>query len=272
MPEHRESRVTSPFTCLGFPDLMDADTQQRLLADALRGEHLRVHGGEYVRWAPDAGVELWLQLAGRDVLGFNPHFAGKARMRVGLTQLVQRAGETPLDGAFHAWANPPGDDPRAGDFPFIFDAPDAARFASLALPVTTTVQIAAFAHDLAAFVDDAAFQASQPADVRFASESFFPVGLFPAEGETEPGDAAVAVLAGHVLEARRLRNPWSDGEFLWAHVRTLGGEVDVVADPTTVTGDVAVGAIVQGRFWLSGRIAAEPPADSAPFWKRWLAG
>jgi hypothetical protein len=37
-------------------------------------------------------------------------------------------------------------------------------------------------------------------------------------------------------------------------VRTLGGEVDMFADPDLLTGYLTKGGIVSGSFWLSGRL------------------
>src|SRR5688572_20347277 len=89
------------------------------------GEAFDTSVGTYVRWAPGKGVELWLQLDRDDnIVGINPHFAGSSLMRAGLTQRLTRSDGAPLDGAFYAWANPEGEEPTLGDYPFVFDAPD----------------------------------------------------------------------------------------------------------------------------------------------------
>jgi hypothetical protein len=54
-------------------------------------------------------------------------------------------------------------------------------------------------------------------------------------------------------------NTASGGEFVWARVRTLGGEVEVAADPAIVRGEVVAGGIVTGSFWMTGRIGSAPP-------------
>jgi hypothetical protein len=267
---------------------MDEDYQEQLVAAALRGEQFRVRDGTYVRWSPGEGIEVWLQVRSREVIGVAPHFAGSTSMRVGVTGRIHRPDESPLDGAFHGWADPPPDDPESGDYPFVFDAPDAGRFTQIALPAIVTVQIAAFAHELTAFPDEDAYLASQEGEVRFAAESFIPAGLFrpgatgePASESTgEPGtgsggaegsDAAVpgalAMFSGHVLETRRLENPYSGGELTWARVRTLGGEVDVVADPEGVEGMLVPGGVAHGTFWLSGRLSSDVADPTGEFWR-----
>jgi hypothetical protein len=52
-------------------------------------------------------------------------------------------------------------------------------------------------------------------------------------------------------------NETTGDAFWWARVRTLGGEIEVVADPVLLTGPVTPGAVVQGSFWLSGRLPDE---------------
>ena len=260
--------MPSHFSSLGFPLEMDSAYQERLLDAALSGEQLRVRDGAYVRWSPGAGVELWLQVQAREVVGLAPHFAGEASMRVALTERVSRLEESPLAGAFRAWANPPAQTPEEGDFPFVFDLPDAGRFTGLALPRVTSVQIAAFAQELRCFETETAFHASQEkAELKYAAESFIPSGLFVKEGEAP---AAYAMFTGRVTGAERRVNPFSGGAFWCVRVRTLGGEVDIVADPAAVEGELIVAGIAQGSFWLSGRLPGALADPERAFWHRWL--
>ncbi len=247
---------------------MDSAYQQQLVEAALTGEQLRVRDGTYVRWAPGAGVELWLQVQDRDVVGIAPHFRGEAAMEVALTHRIDRSDESSLAGAFHAWANPSPESFEDGDFPFIFDLPDAARFAGLVLPRATLVQIAAFAHELQSWPDEAAFSSAQgDAQIKYATESFIPSGLFVNEGDSP---AAYATFTGRVVRVESRANPFSGASFWWLRVRTLGGEVDVVADPSAVLGDLTPGGVVQGTFWLSGRLPSGLVDPSRPFWRRWM--
>jgi hypothetical protein len=63
------------------------------------------HGAYYV-YADASGAEMYLQgNAGDELVGFNPHYAGKSRRTVCLTVAVER-DSSELDGGFHAWANP----------------------------------------------------------------------------------------------------------------------------------------------------------------------
>jgi hypothetical protein len=117
----------------------------------------------------------------------------------------------------------------------------------------TEVQLAAFAHELTVFPDsDAYADASEGRELPHAAESFIPSGLFVTGEEPEP--AAEAFFTGTVLAARGRMNETTGDPFWWARVRTLGGEIEVVANPVLLSGPVSAGAVVQGSFWLSGRL------------------
>lgn len=247
----------SHFASLGFADATGMPDLDRLVPAMLTGERTVVDDGTYVRWSPGNAAELWLQLDPLgEIIGVNPHFAGEGRMKVGLVELVRRPTESALDGAFHAWCEPEREqEPESGQYPFVFDAPDARVHVSLALPRIATVQLAAFAHELTAYESEAAFQA---ADTKYAAQSFVPAGLF-TDGQQARGPTAHAFFAGRVLRVERLTNAFTTFEFMWALVETFGGVIDVVAEPSMVRGALRRGGIVQGTFWLSGRITSADP-------------
>lgn len=66
-----------------------------------------------------------------------------------------------------------------------------------------------------------------------------------------------------MLGTSLLINPATGASFHWAKVRTLGGEVDVVADPEVLNGSLVVGGVVNGSFWLSGRLFKPPQPKRA---------
>lgn len=73
-------------------------------------------GGRYLHWSSPGGAELWLQVDNENnLLGMNPHFSGKSRVRVGLTNRLVRPDEAELDGAFHGWADPASDERESGE-------------------------------------------------------------------------------------------------------------------------------------------------------------
>jgi hypothetical protein len=247
--------MPSHLTDIGFDYNSDEEFRELIDQAYELGELLRVEQGVYFRWSPGEGVEIWGQLDNEDnFIGFNPHFDGESLISVGLTARLERVETSVLDGAFHGWAGPSGDDAESGYYPFVFDAPDFRLCDSVKLPSIVEAQIAAFAHELSAFENDEAYYASQSERPGFASESFIPSGLFTADTEAREAPRAHAILAGHVLNTALRINPVTKSEFLWAKVQTLGGVFDVVADPLMIDGAVVKGGTVRGSFWLSGRL------------------
>lgn len=243
--------MPSHLSDIGFHVESDQDFEELALQACREGQTFPNSTGTYVRWAPGAGVELWAQLDQDDeVIGLNPHFQGESSMKVGLTERVSRPNDSPLDGAFYAWANPQTDDPQSGEYPFVFDVPNY-QLCNPRLPTIVQVQLAAFAHSLETFESEAAYEQSQ-SEVKFASQSFIPAGLFTPDGEMTEPPQAHAIFTGHVLETSLITNPVTDAIFCWARVQTLGGEVDVVADPETLEGTIVKGGVLSGSFWLSG--------------------
>jgi len=241
---------------IGFNVETEQDFQQ--LADQAYdlGEAFQTVDGTYIKWAPGKGIELWLQLAGDDdAVGFNPHFSGTSLTRVCLNKRIVRSEGHSLDGGFHAWANAEGETPETGDCPFVFDVPNY-QLNTAELPAFVTIQLAAFAHELQSFDNDEAYDQSQPHEIKFASESFIPSGLFFPGGETIEPPLAEAVFSGHVLETSLVTNPVTGVEFCWAKTRTVVGEIDVVADPALLNGILIKGGVLTGSFWLSGKLVA----------------
>ncbi len=89
--------------------------------------------------------------------------------------------------------------------------------------------------------------------MKFASQSFIPSGLFKSPDDDSP-PRAEAFFTGHVLEAERRTNALTEMDFIWCLVETLGGVFDVVIDPQLLPEVPRVGGVIQGSFWLSGRI------------------
>ena len=80
------------------------------------------------------------------------------------------------------------------------------------------------------------------------------IRLLNLTGDDAP-PRAEAVFSGHVLESGRRTNRLTGADFIWCLVETLGGVYDVVIDPELLPDVPRVGGVLQGSFWLSGRIA-----------------
>lgn len=254
MPSHLSS--------IGFPVAQREEFASLVVRAVQQGEPFETALGTYVRWSPGGGAELWAQLSRQgEVVGLNPHFASEWKMSARIESAVGRSNESPLDGGFYAWSGRGEDDPDSTTFPFVFDTPDFAAHQMLALPTQAEVQIAAFAHTLSAYGSEEEYYAAQTeqhGSPTFAVESFIPSGLFKPGGEPTLPPEAEAIFSGRVLRANLLANPATGALFYALAVRTLGGIVNVVADPAVPEGNPVPGGIVTGSFWLSGLILRTP--------------
>jgi hypothetical protein len=61
-------------------------------------------------------------------------------------------------------------------------------------------------------------------------------------------------MTGAVKVAALRRNTFTNREFQWARVATLGGEYEVVVDPADLPKALAPGNVIQGTFWMVGRL------------------
>ncbi|HEU0013325.1 MAG TPA: hypothetical protein VFQ45_06550 [Longimicrobium sp.] len=255
---------------------------------AVQGQAVPAPGGRYGRLAAGAGAELWVQVDERGAIsGLQPHLAGESRFVLRLDTRVPSTEESPLDGAFQAWAGEAEGNDASG-FPLVFHAPDFRTLDGLSLPARLPVQLAAIAYGLTAFPDEEAYYAAQETEPKFAAESFIPSGMFnfADDAGTLATPEPRALFSGTVLDTEWRTNPLTGLPFCRMRVRTLGGEVDVAADPETVDGEIVVGGIVRGEFWMTGRINpdAPPPAPAAaqpapaskagrrPWWRRLFGG
>lgn len=255
--------MPSHLSCIGFP----INDQDELLALANRITSLatlvEMDGGCYLQWSSECGAELWLQIDAKgDLIGLTPFFSGGSRVRTRIDARVARPDNTPHEGAFHGWAAPVDNAPESGEYPFVFDVVDYGRYASLAMPTTVNVTLAAFAHEISVYPTLDAYNKAQASKLKFASRSFIPSGLFSPEGESIDPPESMAIFTGHVVATEIKKNSLTAAKYYWALVDTLGGLFDVVIDPEICIKPPIVGGIVSGAFWLCGRLAVESASTS----------
>ncbi|WP_172254325.1 hypothetical protein [Saccharibacillus deserti] len=246
-------------TTLGFH--MQEEEDFLKLADYAykNGTPIRTPQGSYVRLQAGGGAELWLQLDREQVaIGMHPHFTGAGLMQVGIEGELRREEANELDGTFYAWAGAEAGRPGEGLYAFLFDLPDRDVYGSLTTPMIRSVQLSAFAHELTVFSNEADYYSYQlersSGGLVLQTETFVATGLNDQGGE--PG--STAAFSGRVLRAGWIKNEMSETYFHWALVRTLGGDIDVVADERLVGGrEIREGDILTGSFWLSGRLVEE---------------
>ncbi len=236
---------------LGFSVTTAQDFRHYVYQASEFGQRLEAKHGAYTQWVIGNGIELWVQTnLHRRIIGMNPHFNGKTRMRVTITERIPRSPHSILDGAFSAWANPLVNTSESSRYPFVFDLPDYDLYEELCLPTTIYIQLTAFAYELRGFETEEVYKTktSQRAGKKGPVESFL------SSGRAKKPAQAEAMFSGRVLNVRMITNPVTSQKFYYAQVSVLGNELDVVADPQVVQGKVVKGGIVRGAFWLSGRL------------------
>lgn len=244
---------------IGFPTPDEQAVNEMIMHVLEVAKPIQCKHGFYLKYSDASGAEIYLQgNFDQELVGFNPHFAGKSRRTVGITQRIER-DSSELDGGFHVWANPSDSETEAsGEYPFVFDAPDFRIIEIENFPSLKDIQLTAFAsNDFQMFADEKAYFDSQDSELKYASKSFVPVGLFSFD-ENENIDLNVVrpigKFAGEIKEFELKTNRLSGENFYWLLVETLGGETDVVVDPKFVPEEPKIGGIVSGQFWLSGKI------------------
>lgn len=267
--------MTDHFSVIGFR-ASSAEDLSSLVSGLLQkgGEKKPVQDGYYHRWQSPAGSELWVHMQrapeaeapGENAeaaepfvpVGITPFFAGAGRAPIRVRAMRQRPSDNPFEGAFYV---------ELGPTIALIDVVDFASFIGRPTPFMAIAQIAAFPHELVVFDNEQAFLAAQSGqDIKFTPRSFIASGLF-AGGNGQGGDftfldpesedfraPARAFLTGEVQRSEQRRNPETGQEFTWALISTAGGTLDLVADDTVLRTPLRPGMIVQGDFWLCGRL------------------
>ncbi len=244
---------------IGFPTPDEQAVNEMIMHVLEHTKPVKTARGFYLVYTDVSGAEIYLQgNFEQELIGFNPHFAGKSRRKVGLTKAIERDSSA-LDGGFHAWANPQDGISESGDYPFVFDVPDFRTIENLELPNTVEIQLTAFAsNDFKIFADEDEYQKAQESELKYASKMFVPSGLFAFDEKDGSIDLNVVrpigMFAGEIKEFELKTNSLSGENFYALLVEMLGGETDVVVDPKFVPNEPKIGGIVSGQFWLSGRI------------------
>jgi len=243
---------------IGFPVQSEADVNVLITETIKLVESIKCPQGFYLRFVDPSGAEIYLQGNNeQELIGFNPHFAGKSKRKVGLTQAIER-DSSELDGGFYAWANPGDADVEvSGEYPFVFDVPDFRMVERIDFPQIQEIQLTAFAsNNFKIFANEKEYDAIQEGELEYTAKSFVPSGLFNFDSENwdenEP-PRPIGVFTGEIKEFELKINELSGEKFYWFLVETLGGETDVVADVKLISSEPKIGGVISGQFWLSGR-------------------
>ena len=244
--------MPSHFSTIGLPVDSQESFQALMNKIGALAQPITAVAGTYYHWRDESGAELWLQVSSdNEFIGVNPSFAGSNQMSIGCLRQVEREDASPLDGAIYGWANAPLEDPEMGEHPLVFDLPNFRVRSDFSFPQTTQVQLSGFAHDLALWPTLAAYKDQPEEQLKMADISCLPLGTFnPDGGELQ----SIAYYTGHILDFAVRTNQLTDEAFYWFSLKTLGGNIDVVADRTLVEQEPKIGGILQATCWLTGTL------------------
>jgi hypothetical protein len=259
--------MTNHFSVIGYR-ANSAEALSALVSGLLEkgGEKEPCAAGYYHRLRSSVGPELWvhMQKAADEeeadpyvAVGVTPFFAGEGRAPIRVRAMRQRPYDNRFEGAFYV---------ELGPTIALIDVVDFARFSGKHVPFMAIAQVVAFPHSLAVFDNEASFKTAQDGKtVKFTPRSFLASGLFVGGGgdgdvvfldpEAEDFRApARAFLTGEVQKTERRLNPETGQEFTWALIGTAGGTFDLVADDAVLSRALRPGMIIEGEFWLCGRL------------------
>jgi len=216
---------------------------------------------------------------------FHAHFQAAAQKISGCLQSVwvSHVAANQYDDGFddgtgfaHVWQNGSASENGEcvdGDYPFIVDIPDIASFPATAVGTAQKIAVCAFAESAELFASEAAFAASQEAqEMKWAAQCFIPSGMFLSENAPEGArPAARALFTGIVCKAEKRRNTLTHSPFYYCEIATYGGIWSAVYPAEAFADTPQAGNVIQGEYWLTGRLADAPaPQTSAKqgFWQK----
>lgn len=240
------------FTTIGLPIHIGKDLEKFAQRTYDKNKVMIVKQGKYFIFTDKSGAQLYLQLNKNDqFIGANPHFSGNTTRRVGLSRRID--GKY-LDGEIYAWAEPVNPkEPDSGLYPFVFDVPDYYLLPDIKFPSMATIQLAAFSENISIFEDEKSFS-NQEGNSQLASNFFIPSGLFAPNGKNMNPPQSHALFAAKIISVEKLLNHATGIEFIHLCADTYGGDIDIVIDVKKLKHLPVPGNVIQGSFWLSGKV------------------
>lgn len=186
----------------------------------------------------DNNIEFWILLDAQDnILNLDFHYNNKHAVPVKMLEWL-----TDDDGEYTNTikVSYPQDKPK---FPIIVDVPNAELHRALKREDKFMLQIACFAETMTVSHGDSTLS---------RQESYVPIGAFAASDEDTA--AANASLCAHILDFEQRQNSMDGGMYYVITVRCQDALFDVIADASYIDIELRKGAIIEGTFWMSGKI------------------
>lgn len=149
-------------------------------------------------------------------------------------------------------------------FPLYVETADHALMLGWLQPdMAVRAWIAGFAETVEAWPDEEAYLRShQPPAL--APRSLIPSGMFHPDPSAQRPPRAEAIITGVVEAVETRRSETGGGGFIWARLSTLAVALECVFPLDALGESLTHGSVVQGTFWLVGRLEPEAPDRTAP--------
>ena len=281
-----KTSVCTRLHAIGFPCEIDHTTAKTIAGISDNPtKRLTCTAGEYRVWRGGSGAEIWLHcpsvpattaagsastpkssstptansipLDGVDpVRGMTIFHRGQSDIAVKLDRSMALSKQNPLDGVALAYLDDRNGKGRPA--PFVFEQLGFAadRFTT---SFRARVQILGLAQKAWAYASEKDYLAATPgkrligrgALTMVEPDDVKDVGL---RYKTKP--ATLWLLTGEIRRSMRLTNPLTGASYAWMLLATDRGEIDLVAHPDVIEGDISVGHVLQTVATMTGRIIA----------------
>lgn len=267
----------SHYDTIGFTGITSKETLSALINQV--SPHAQMIG-DYAVYRDASGAALWIGInQDNGFFSAEPYFSG-CLQSVWISHVAANQYDDGFDdgtGFAHVWQNGSASENGEcvdGDYPFIVDIPDIASFPQTTVGTAQKIAVCAFAESAELFADEAAFDASQETqEVKWAAQSFIPSsGMFMDENAPEGArPAARALFTGIVRKAEKRHNAVTHSPFYYCEIATFGGVWSAVYPAEAFADTPQAGNVIQGEYWLTGRLA-DAPAPQTPakqgFWQK----
>ncbi len=234
-------------------------------------KRIRCRTGEYRVWQLPRGAEIWLHYPWpvgclrpandqhpfdpiSDLKGLSAFHSGASSIEMLLERSVVASASNRLDGV--CCASLPAIQGRGRAVPFTFEQIGFA-IDPVEQPVRARVQISGLAHKVWAYESEKAYLAASPSRRLVGRGAMLPVEpdeikdvrlLYRGHPET------LWLVTGKVRRATRMVSAEVGTAYAWMLLETDRGDIDIIANPDVLFGNVAMGHTVVAVVSMTGRI------------------
>lgn len=220
--------------------------------------------GNYRLWRSQQGAELWFHYPARKgatrtsraeqpelplperPVAVTPFHRGLSNCQVRIGRYLAIDRINPLEGSCMAWLPAPAGGGR--EQVMVLELAPYGLHALRTPAYETTAQIVCFAHAVWAYPDGAAYSRETPSNRRIRVGSINPIteaDVPEVKLSYRQSPITLGLATGIVRRAIRHINPATREPYYWMLLETKRGTIDVVANPTQVSGDISEGNVAQ---------------------------